>query len=135
MFRQLLITQIILVTILIVSSVDPEEKYTFSQLVQAHGYILQEHQLTTTDGYILMIHRVVTKSYTNNKEYCKNRKPLIINHGLGSASDNFFMNAQDDFRNNSIVGDNFGFGMLATGRYDVWAPNNRGNVYSQKHKT
>ncbi|KAJ6220315.1 hypothetical protein RDWZM_006127 [Blomia tropicalis] len=121
MFRQLLITQIILVTILIVSSVDPEEKYTFSQLVQAHGYILQEHQLTTTDGYILMIHRVVTKSYTNNKEYCKNRKPLIINHGLGSASDNFFMNAQDDFRNNSIVGDNFGFGMLATGRYDVWA--------------
>ncbi|KAI2807200.1 hypothetical protein BLOT_009162 [Blomia tropicalis] len=135
MFRHLLITQIILSAIILALAYDPEEKYSFSELVQAHGYILQEHEVTTTDGYILTIHRVVAKNYTNDEEYCKNRKPLIINHGLASESDNFFINAHDDTRDNSIVGDNFGFGMVATGRYDVWATNNRGNTYSNKHKT
>lgn len=113
---------------------DPDESYDLDHLVQSRGYILQSHDVTTADGYILTIHRVVPKSFTNDTEYLKGRKPIIANHGLTGSSSNFLMTSHELHPFNATkCGDNFGYCIVDTGRYDLWLTNNRGNGYSMKH--
>lgn len=107
--------------------IDPDEKYSLKELVESRGYLLQAHEVTTEDGYILTIHRVVPKTFTNDTEYCKHRKPIIANHGLTGSSSNFLMTSHELHPLNSTkCGDNFGYCLVDTQRYDLWLTNNRG---------
>ncbi|KAH9395415.1 hypothetical protein TYRP_020733 [Tyrophagus putrescentiae] len=73
--------------------------------------------------------------FTDSATYCQTRKPIIVQHGLVSSSSNFFITSKELTSGESKYGDNFGFSLLLTGRYDVWVPNLRGNGVSMKHTT
>ena len=62
-------------------------------LVESHGYQLQTHQVQTSDGYILKVHRVVADNYSP-LTYSRERKPVIVSHGLFGSSSNFFINSE-----------------------------------------
>lgn len=112
---------------------DADEMLDFTELVKSRGFTLQAHSVTTEDGYILLLHRVVPNDFTDSVIYGQTRKPVIVNHGLVASSNNFFITSKELTSGESKYGDNFGFSLLLTGRYDVWLPNNRGNGYSMKH--
>jgi pimeloyl-ACP methyl ester carboxylesterase len=48
----------------------------------------------------------------------------MMQHGVADSSDDFIVNTKD--KAPAFV--------VAEAGYDVWLPNNRGNMYSRKHK-
>lgn len=52
-----------------------------------HGYKTEEHFVTTDDGYILTIFRCNSRRIPIN-----HKKPLIIQHGIASSSDDLTTN-------------------------------------------
>lgn len=106
-------------------TIDPDETLSFAQLIASRGYRLQTYKTTTEDGYILGVHRVVPESY-NSTSYSTGRKPVILFHGVMAQSSVFFLNSPS-------INDTLGFRLIATGRYDVWLPNARGNGLSNEH--
>ena len=120
-------------------NIDPDETITFRQLIQSRGFHLQEHYVLTEDGYILTIHRVVPAGiHYQSATYNLYRKPVIAVHGIFVNSQAFYINSPFIYPkgglNSSIhCGDNFGFCMVLTGRYDLWVVNSRGNGISNGH--
>lgn len=57
------------------------------QFIEYYGYQAEIHNVTTEDGYILTLYRCNSKTFQS-----KERKPAIIQHGLGASSDFFVMN-------------------------------------------
>ena len=112
-------------------TLDPDETKSFSELVSSHGYRLQEYHVLTPDGYILAIHRVVPRNFSP-AIYNLYRKPVLAWHGVLCDSAFFFFNSPFTKLKN-FCGDNFGFCMLQSGRYDLWLGNARGNRYSRAH--
>ena len=95
-------------------------------------------------GYILTLHRLVNPKlnlglpYGEGRgsyyRYTLDRKPVIVQHGLfGSAAD-FLISSPFLTTNRSKSGDNLGFALHLTDRYDVWLSNSRGNRYSRGHR-
>ncbi len=70
------------------------------------------------------MHRIVPQHY-RPAEYLKTRRPILVQHGLFGASTDFLINSPHLHSPNSTYGDNFGFALLQTGRYDVWLANSR----------
>ncbi|XP_013137819.1 PREDICTED: lipase member K-like [Papilio polytes] len=85
-----------------------------------HGYLSEQHTVTTEDGYILTMFRI------SKGKNCKgpNRKPpVLLMHGLLMSSDSFMDS-----------GPQAGLAYLISDLcYDLWAPNIRGNYYSKRH--
>lgn len=57
------------------------------QFIKYNGYEAEIHNVTTEDGYILKMFRCYSKAFQS-----KERKPAILQHGLGSSSDAFVIN-------------------------------------------
>lgn len=115
-----------------VINLDPDETATFSGLINSRGYQLEEYHVLTADEYILTLHRVVPPAY-DPFTYSITRKPVLAMHGIFNDATYFYYNSPHLTSNNSYCGDNFGFCMLKTGRYDLWSANSRGNGRSTRH--
>lgn len=116
--------------------------FAFQSILSRYNLTLQTYPIVTVDGYILRLHRVITDDYFQSTphNYSQSRKPIILQHGLFGASNNFFINSQEsDYPIKNLTNttcaklNNIGICLLKTQRYDVWLPNSRGNFYSNAH--
>ncbi|KAG6594169.1 Gastric triacylglycerol lipase [Phytophthora cinnamomi] len=97
------------------------------EIVEARGYFVETHKVTTADDYILTMYRL-PKTYTESQSETKvtAKKPVVLlQHGLLDSSFTFVCN----FRNQSLAF------LLADAGYDVWLANNRGTTWSREHLT
>ena len=70
-------------------TIDPDELYTFDELIASRGFQLLAYTVQTKDGYLLTLHRVVHP----NEDDFSNKRPVILMHGLLGSSNNFFINS------------------------------------------
>ncbi|CAL7948812.1 unnamed protein product [Xylocopa violacea] len=121
---------------------------TTPELINAHGYRSETHNIWTEDGYCLDVHRVLspksdenldcdmnknstqslndkkTIEYLSNDVMQKGPIPVLIHHGLLSSSADWV-----------LLGPKKALAyILCDNNYDVWLGNARGNAYSKKHK-
>lgn len=118
---------------------DPDEGRTIQEIVRSHGFDLEEHSVTTQDGYILTMHRLVDGGEEHRGSYKsadkleqqkkKKKKPVILQHGIFGSSANFLISSpflySQEANYSKKTGDNLGFALHLTGRYDVWLGNSR----------
>ena len=97
----------------------------FFQNIDSKKYVVEEHDVLTSDGYILKIFRVNLKKEYKNKLNNKSfiNQPILMNHGLICSSDSFFLSGESRAS---------GFYFAKHG-FDVWLFNQRGNKYSHSH--
>lgn len=113
--------------------------HAISDLVTPYGYVLEEHQVETSDGYILTLHRIPgreasslqrTASASNlglepqNINLGARKKPVVLlQHGLLDSSAGFLLLGPG--RSLALL--------LVDSGMDVFLANSRGNSYSRKH--
>lgn len=86
------------------------------------GIKLTIHKVVTPDNYILTLWRVAS---VIPPPITRTRYPIILQHGLLDSSFSWILNQKDQ---------SLGYILPALG-YDVWLTNNRGNKYSNEHKS
>ncbi|KAF8953666.1 Alpha/Beta hydrolase protein [Flammula alnicola] len=99
---------------------------TFGQICALHGYMHEEHVVTTEDGYLLLLHRILPKENASKSAQTSGlQKPVVyLQHGLLTNSE-LFMCIADPAKCLPLV--------LIERGYDIWLGNNRGNKYSRNH--
>ncbi|KAE8881712.1 hypothetical protein PF003_g34375 [Phytophthora fragariae] len=111
----------------ILVDVDSDAGLNTAQIIQARGYEVELHKITTADRYVLTMHRI-PKSYdeTQSGSAAATNKPVVIllQHGLLDSSYTWVLN----YRDQSLAF------ILADLGYDVWLGNNRGTTWSKEHK-
>ena len=59
------------------------EPFLQPQLIESHGYHVEEHEVITEDGYILTLHRIPPKKSLLSNE---KRPPVFLGHCLVGSS-------------------------------------------------
>jgi lysosomal acid lipase/cholesteryl ester hydrolase len=90
--------------------------------VLKRGFDFEEHKILTEDGYILTAWRIPGE-ISECEQSRKNRKPVILQHGLLDTSYTWLMlNASETLPI-----------QMAENGFDVWMTNSRGNLFSLEH--
>ncbi|RWS18365.1 gastric triacylglycerol lipase-like protein 2 [Leptotrombidium deliense] len=91
----------------------PDAKRTIIEIIKSRNLKPEIHRVTTDDGYILTLHRIVNESST-----VKDKRPVIIQHGLESCATDFLINSPDlgiEFSkatfDGKVVSNNIGFAL------------------------
>ncbi|XP_029177595.1 lipase 3-like isoform X2 [Nylanderia fulva] len=92
--------------------------------IKKSGYPFELHHVKTRDGYILAVHRIPSnQALCNNSTNTKNRRVVLIMHGLLGCSMDWVITGQ----NRSLAY------LLSDNGYDVWLGNSRGTTNSKNH--
>lgn len=92
---------------------NPDWDLSVPEIIERHGYAVEEHVVKTKDGYHVTLFRIPRAE----------GRPVFLQHGLGSSSVGFVSTG-----NKSLAF------ILAEHGYDVWLGNFRGSSYSLKHE-
>lgn len=98
-------------------------------IVQARGFHVEHHNVTTSDGYILSVFRLPLSYDQSQRHRDKtsvgrvNKPAVLLLHGLLDSSFTWVSN----FRHQSLAY------LLADAGYDVYLGNNRGTTWSRRH--
>lgn len=84
-------------------------------MIEARGFVFENHEVQTEDGYILSMHRLFSPTEDKNET----RPVVFMQHGLSESSETFVMKGDQAIA--------YRFAGLG---YDVWLGNNRGGIYS-----
>mgnify|MGYP000994477599 CR=1 FL=1 len=103
------------------SAIPADTFLNFTEILEAHGYPYEVHQITTEDGYLLTYFRLQGK----NQTITSGKPVFFLMHGLLDSADSWIYN----YENNSLAY------VLANKGFDVWVGNSRGNKFANTHKT
>ncbi|ODM96135.1 Lipase 3 [Orchesella cincta] len=101
---------------------DPEADKSIVQISQENGYIIQTHNVTTSDGYILTIFRISGGRRSPARE---GKPAVLVLHGFANSCDSWIALPNDQ---------NLAY-MLVDDGYDVWLGCHRGTSFSLGHRT
>lgn len=110
----------------------PDLDRNTEEVIVSRGFLAETYNITTDDGYILKVSRIVDPRDIMDAKKLQ-RKPMILGHGLFMSADSFLINSPILNTTDLPYGNNLGFSLMLTGRYDVWLVNYRGCEYSQQH--
>ncbi|XP_077232475.1 triacylglycerol lipase 2-like [Tasmannia lanceolata] len=102
-----------------IAAMAPAPSGTCKSMVEIHGYVCEEHTVTTQDGYILSMQRIPEGRTSTTK----NKLPVLLQHGLFMDGITWLLNSPDQ---------SLAF-ILADNGFDVWIANTRGTTWSCGH--
>ncbi|XP_018053449.1 PREDICTED: lipase 3-like [Atta colombica] len=132
---------------------------TTPELIEAHGYVAETHQICTEDNYYLTVHRVLPNDRVPSVSNADiiNIDATVMNsedHNLSISAENYQLLKTSGYYisssrlpviiNHGIVSSSADWVLLGPHKalayvlcdngYDVWLANARGNTYSKSHK-